>query len=387
MKRRQLSPADIDERWRGGVWDQPAWFLSDSRLLDDAGFPLRLRRTAVRELQWLYSPDVCRRLLGNGNGAVVTELFFQVGWSICPLLEVGLDASVVGRFADNKLIADLRSTDDFSAAATELSVWANLRRQGFDVDRVPTSDGKTPDFLVYAEHRLHRLEVKKFRESDYERFRARLSMELEMEVVRAAAFSNRLSVLRPTAQWEESVGEGNLGAMERALPELAREVRTAVDRAVAAGGAIGRYDGGTLLFLEVEAAADFPNGSAMEELLPPETPERRVERALRLVREASDQLRAGVGIVVVDVGESVDPMRMRETLVAKEQGHPVRFSSCETVIVRGVAFNRFGEPTRYAHPISLRGPVLPVHQRIADAVSFRHFRNPTMGRRGSRLVV
>lgn len=387
MKRRQLSAADIDQRWRGGAWDEPSWFLSESRLLDDAGFPLHLRRTAARELQWLYSPEVCCRLLGNGNGAVVTELFFMVGWSICPLLEVGLDVSVVGRFVDNKLIADLRSTDDFSSAATELSVWANLRRQGFDVDRVPTADDKTPDFRVFADHRLHRLEVKKFHESDYERFRSWLSMELQMEVVRAAAFSNRLSVLRPTAKWEELAGAGNLGPMEQALPELAREVRTAVDRAVAAGGAIGRYDGGSLLFLEVEAAADFVNGSAMEELLPPETPERRADRALRLVREASDQLRAGVGIVVVDVGEAVDPMRVRETLVAKEQGHPVRFSSCETVIVRGVASNRFGEPTRYAYPISLRGPLLPVHQRIADAISFRHFRNPTMGRRGTRLVV
>lgn len=226
MKRRQLSPSDIDERWRGGAWDQPAWFLNNSRLLDDAGFPIHLRRTAARELQWLYSSEVCRCLLGNGNGAVVTELFFQVGWSICPLLEVGLDVSVVGRFADNKLIADLRSTDDFASAATELSVWANLRRQGFEVDRVPTADDKTPDFQVFAEHRLHRLEVKKFRESDYERFRAWLSMELQMEVVRAAAFSNRLSVLRPTAKWEQLAGAGNLGAMEQALPELAREVRS-----------------------------------------------------------------------------------------------------------------------------------------------------------------
>lgn len=386
-KRRQLSPSDIDERWRGGAWDEPAWFLSDSRLLDDAGFPIHLRRTAARELQWLYGPEVCRRLLGNGNGAVVTELFFQVGWSICPLLEVGLDVSMVGRFTDNKLLADLRSTDDFLSAATELSVWANLRRHGFDVERVPTGDGKTPDFKVFAGHRLHRLEVKKFHESEYERFRSWLSMELEMEVVRAAAFSNRVSVLRPTAKWEEAVRAGSLAAMEQAVPELAREVRTAVDRAVASAGAIGRYDGGALLFLEIEAASDFPNGSAIEELLPPETPERRADRALRLVRDASDQLRAGVGIVVVDVGEAVDPMRVRETLVAKEQGHPVRFSSCETVIVRGVAFNRFGEPTRYAHPIPLRGPLLPVHQQIADAISFRHFRNPTMGRRGTRLVV
>lgn len=90
---------------------------------------------------------------------------------------------------------------------------------------------------------------------------------------------------------------------------------------------------------------------------------------------------------MIEVGEAVEPMRVREILVAKEQAHPVRFSSCETVIVRGVALNRFGEPVRYAHPISLRGALQPVHQQIADAIGFRYFRNPTMGRRGSRLVV
>jgi hypothetical protein len=211
-------------------------------------------------------------------------------------------------------------------------------------------------------------------------------MKLDLELIRAAAFSNRRSVLRPTARLRESVRAGDHEALKQTEPELVREVRTAVDRAVASGGALGRYEGGQLLVLEIEAA-DFAIGSAMEELLPRETPERRADLALRSVSKACDQLRAGVGIVVVDVGESVDPMFVRETLLAKEQGHPVRFSSCETVIVRGEGFNRFGEPTRYAHPISLRGPLLPVHQQIADAISFRHFRNPTMGRRGTRLVV
>jgi hypothetical protein len=382
-----LSDEEIRDHFRNGVWDDPAWFLSPSRLLDDAGFPLDLRLRAAAELRWLYPAEVCRELLTKGNGPSLSPLFWLNGWSVCPLLAVGLDISVVGRFSDTRLIADLRNRREFESAATELSVWANLRRQGFDVDRVPTAAGKTPDFRVFAEHRLHRLEVKKFRESDYERLRAETSMKLQMELIRATAFPGRMSVLRPTAKWEELVRGGNQTALKQAVPELLREVRIAADRAVAAGGAVGRYEGGSLLVLEIEAAADFPNGSASEELLPPETPERRADRALRLVREACDQLRAGVGIVVVDVGEAVDAMRVRETLVAKEQGHPVRFSSCETVIVRGVGFNRFGEPTRYAHPISLRGPLLPVHQLIADAISFRHFRNPSMGRRGTRLVV
>lgn len=207
-----------------------------------------------------------------------------------------------------------------------------------------------------------------------------------MEVVRSAAFPNRVSVLRPKARWQQEVG-GDLKAIERAVPEVARQLRAALSDVRAAGGAPGRYGTGDLLFVEVEESIDFPNGSAMEELLPPETAERRAERALRLIREASDQLRAGIGIVVIDVGEAVDPMMVRETLVARECAHPVRFSSCETVIVRGVAFNRFGEPTRYGFPISLRGAVRPVHERIADAISVRHFRNPTMGRRGTRLVV
>lgn len=384
-KRKRLSAADIDARWRGGAWDQPTWFLAESRLLDDAGFPLRLRRIAAEELRWLYTPEVCRRLLGNGNGAVVTELFFQVGWSICPLLEVGLDLHVVGRSVDSQLLADLRSAEEFRAAATELSIWANLRRAGFDVDRVPTAASKTPDFRVYADSRLHRLEVKQLRASDYERFRESLSMELQMEVLRSAAFPNRLSVLRPKAKWQE-VG-ADLKAIERAVPEVARQLRAALKGAQAAGGSPGRYGAGDLLFVEIEESKDFPNGSAMEELLPSETPERRADRALRLVREASDQLRAGIGIVVIDVGEAVDAMHVRETLLARENAHPVRFSSCETVIVRGVANNRFGEPTRYGFPISLRGALHPVHERIAEAIRLRHFRNPSMGRRGSRLVV
>jgi hypothetical protein len=328
-----FSPEEIRDHFRNGAWDDPAWFLAPSSLLDDAGFPLHLRRRAADELRWLYPAEVCRELLASGKGPSLAPLFWLSGWSVCPLLELGLDLAVVGRFDDTKLIAGLRNRQAFESAATEVSVWANLRRQGVEVDRVPTGDGKTPDFRVVADHRLHRLEVKRLHESKYERLRA-----------------------------------------------------TAVDRAVASGGALGRYEGGQLLVLEIEAA-DFANGSAMEELLPCETPERRADLALLSVSKACDQLRAGVGIVVVDVGESVDPMLVRETLLAKEQGHPVRFSSCETVIVRGVGFNRFGEPTRYAHPISLRGPLLPVHQLIADAISFRHFRNPTMGRRGTRLVV
>lgn len=381
-----FSPTEIREHFRGGAWDQPAWFLSPSKLLDDAGFPLDLRKTAAAELQWLYPPNVCREVLASGKGPSLSPLFWLNGWSVCPLLAVGLDIAVVGRFDDRKLIAGLRSRDDFESAATELSVWANLKRARFDFDRLLTSQAKTPDFRVCADHRLHRLEVKKLRESDYEALRRRASLAVLSAVASTGLLPRRLGVLRPTPGWLEVLDSGNLKAVEEKIPALVREARVAFQAAKASGGAPGRYCGGPHLVFDLEES-ERPQGAMSEELLPDETPVRRAERAVRLVRDACNQLRDGVGVVVVDVGDSVHPMRLRETLLGREEGHPVRFSSCETVIVRGIGMNQYGEPTQYALPIPLRGSLNPVHERIAKALAFRYFRNPMMGRRGSRLLV
>lgn len=382
---RVFSEEDLDSYWRGGDWTQPVWFLSENDLLERAGFPIHLRRRAETELRWLYPPSVCRRLLGAGTGSVVGPLFNLTGLQICPLLQVGLDLEVVGRTIGPNLRADLRSSREFRAAATELSVWANLKRAGFDVGRVATASGKSPDFHFVHDYRLYRLEVKSLPPSDYEQFKFDLSLALQHELLPIQS-QGRLCVLKPTTAWSRISRSCDPTSIRARLPELVREIREAVAFVQSRGLAPASYSAGRFVSLEVTRSLD---GTALvhEELLVPESKEVRAKRALRLVRAAADQLRAGIGVVVIDVGEEVDASTVREELIGKQQGHPVRFSSCDAVIVRGIGMNRFQEPEQYAEVIVLSRGSRDVYARVADAVRWRLYRNPYMGRRGSRLLV
>lgn len=382
----KFTPREMTELWRDGCWDEEAWFLREHPLLDRAGFPLELRKTAADALRWLYPTSVCRELIENEGRTIIRDLFAQFGWRVCALLEVGLDIATVGPFDDAKLIADLRCGDSFAAAATELSVWANLVRHEWNVKRVPTTNAKTPDFVVYADYRMHRIEVKHLGASDYARFREDASMALQLELTNSGFFPNKLTVIQPTPTWKARVAE-SLAEMREAMPQLVGDVRNALSAAIAVGGRCGQYRGGALAYLEILPNPETPNGSADERMIPAESMERREARAIRLISDATKQLRAGVGVVVLDVGEAVNVQRAEQLLVAKQEAYPVRFSSCETVIVRGIGLTRFNEPEQYAQAVPLRHTMNPVHERLADAIAYRRFRNPMMGRRGSRLIL
>lgn len=378
----------IGKSFNNGNWVERPWFLEEVPLLEHAGFPLHLRRRAARQLEWLYSPEVCLERLLEEDGQHFMTLFTPGALPVCELLELGLELEVVGRFDDPRLLSDLRHGKGFGGALAEVSVWAGLKRAGFDVDRIPApGDAKSPDFRVYIDGRLVRLEVKASNASAYERTRLDLEHRCNLAILRSLETDIRVEA-RPTAGWERILETGP-DAVRKNLDELAKGLEFAAESCARSGRVPAEYPAGRFAVLVVQKVTREEAFGDCGPLMPPETDEERAHRALRIVRDAADQLRAGIGVVVLDVGESIPPLVFEEALKGQVAARPVHFGSCELVIVRGMAHNRFGEPERYAYPIPIPtfGAPAPLHVRLADSLRFRHYRNPWAGRRGERRIV
>jgi hypothetical protein len=126
---------------------------------------------AVTQLAKVFTPSFCRRAIQKGELRLIVPLLMPHAWILwhaAPLLFLGDDlAECEGWEAHKSLAKGLRRLDAHWQARFEVALWAGMRRQGIEVDRVAEGQGKSADFVLEDAGLKIALEAKVLSSSDY----------------------------------------------------------------------------------------------------------------------------------------------------------------------------------------------------------------------------
>jgi hypothetical protein len=376
----------------GGAWDAHPWFCEDEdSWFTEAGFPLWRRRDLVQPLRQLYPPAICRRILRRPlDAALVFGLFQRMPGFLIPLLEVAGDRAAFGSLEGDRIQRKLRSRDDFSSAASELSVWADLVRAGFHVDREPgvLVDGnpKHPDFGVRTGADYFHVETSQLQPSAWERAADRLewvlgalpNLFLEGRAISLVPNSGFLGGLAKALAglFEVQSPQGDRRADEFIQANIAPAVSKALQQAKAAGGRPGAYPiegvGEVKVLVDGQTSADV-------ELMPQPTHAEVAQRVWRKILDEAGQLtqgrvRVAGGIVVIDVGRAMEILPVVDAVLAdlrrgRPEGEFRRMEGVDAILLRGNWTKPSGERAHAVH-ILLKGKHAPAVsvERIARGV-------------------
>lgn len=376
-----LGPPDLEKDYNNGDWTVDPWFLQEEiSLLEQMGFPLSLRHKAAQELRMLYTPEVCRSSLSRKwYGALVFNLFKQtVPWFLIPLLRVGLDAEIAQPWEDLDLLSKLRNRETFEAAAYELSVWANLKRFGFEFEREPpTATASRPDFSVRLGTQTYFLELKTVEMSDAEN----LAQEFQNLFLLSLApfFAGWTCIIEPSEALAQGV-DSQVGR-DQLREDQQRIVAAFVTKAfelqkLRTPGAQTVPPFGTI---ELVPSADPKQWAIDIRLVAEVDPLKKAARVCRTIKDAAGQLsQAGRSIILVRLDSFADFQLIRSNLTERIKREPERYRHCDLVLLhaRGRLDGTDGEVVPFIHPISMPWHhVTPEQKRLGEQLLYQEGRN------------
>jgi hypothetical protein len=312
-------------------WSHDPWFLRGE---DDhfvaMGFPLAARRDAAANLARLYTPTVCRAIREDpvsGYGMVI--FLFHCYWPglLVPLLEVGRDLGVVAPWDDTGLLTRLTKRNEFYEAAFELRVLASLRRRGYRSERVPEDPPrKTPDLRVQIGTEWHDVEIKAVHPSPIDDAAETLHERLMMRNLLVPGLRLTLlggEELRRRATHELAGVLKEADAIADAFAETASDIRATRkpgDYPVPGYGLIHAVPGPRF-------------GSVTPMVMPDLSQRRRIVKAMRLARRATEQLKTRRGITLIGVWHSANLLRLAERIRAEARERPTEFRTTHMVVL------------------------------------------------------
>lgn len=384
--------AMLTESFSNGVWDQPPWFCEEEDpWFGDAGFSLARRRELLVPLRQLYPPEVCRRLLKRPlDAALLFGLFQRMPGFLIPLLHAASDRAVLGSLEGAGLLGKLRSRGEFAAAASELSIWADLVRAGYDVDREPgvLVDGsvRRPDFGVREGGDYFYIEASRLLPGSWERAADRLEQELSVQP--NITLKGRAVRFRPSGDFLNGAAEVLASLFDDAEPRarhkadkfIAEHITPAVNSALAAVVSAGSVPGtygiegvGELL------VSDDGQTQTEIELMPPPPVTDVAQRVWRKIVEEARQLAPGSkrvarGVIVIDLGRAAQVLPVADALAALlSKGRPEkeveRMAAVDAILLRGGWIKPGGGRTHAVHLLTVsREEPTPGLVRLARAI-------------------
>lgn len=345
------------QSWARGEWAEPPWFtLEDDELFTAMGFRLEARKEAAVHLRGVFTPDVCREIAADpkrGNGPVIT--LFQRSWPglLIPFLEVGRDLGTVQPWSDPALLKRLERRATFRETAFELRVLANVIRAGYRAKRIPENPShRTPDLEVQVGLDTYELELKGVSDSPIDEAADAVSEAL----LRAEVIVGGLHLeLRGSEELSARTFE-NLNAVLAELPHIVGAFEACCTAIRESGGKPGVYQ--VPGYGMIHAIPGPVDGSVTPVVLPDLPAEKRVNKVIRLVRDASRQFTQRRGIAVVGVRRSAHMLEAAEAIQAAAAEHPAAFAKCHMVVL----VDDLRDPVRDYGSIPLALPV-QVHAR------------------------
>jgi hypothetical protein len=339
---RPLHPDDVDSQYHGGDWPQ-AFPEALAETYATYGFDRANWDIAIDALRRLYPPELSRRLLLSGwDGWLVFPLMIPNA-PICliPRLRLGLDLHVAQPWGDAELLKGLRGRSSFSSAAFELSVWANLLRCGYEVERhpcgPPSRDGrgvKRADFATIVDHRRYVLELKDIEFGEQELLAGDLANAMSSTGADVTIPNREVVVYGSSDICKLSATpEGRL-EIRRLLPEFTAAFTAAVMRIHACEAKPGTYEISSFGELVVREAPEFPYGAFGGSPIPKTSDDKVIARMVTEVRHSCDQIsNSGVGLSVLRVGRFQAVERFAEALRRAMAGRPDKFSKIGFVVL------------------------------------------------------
>ncbi|MBI5066941.1 MAG: hypothetical protein HZB56_01790 [Deltaproteobacteria bacterium] len=313
-------------------WSASPWFTQgEDEIFTAMGFPLHARRDAVAHLRRVFTTEVCREIAVDpkrfyGKAA----LFFQECWPglLVPLLDVGTDLGVTQPWSDEGLLKRLTRRATFDDAAFELRVLSNLLRGRYPARRIPEAPPqKTPDLEVQVGLDRYEVELKAVNDSP---------LDVAAETINEQLL--RADVIAPGLHLElrgsEELAERAFEDLDGVLAE-ARAVVAAYEACVSGirreGAKPGVYEAppyGTI------HAVSGPEGGSVTPVVLPALPDyKRINKLVRLVRDACRQFSRRKGVAVVGVHRTADMLDTSEAIKAAAAADPAAFSKCQMVVL------------------------------------------------------
>lgn len=289
------------------------------------------RQDAAVHLKRVFTPEVCREIAADpkrGNGSVIT-LFHQV-WPglVLPLLEVGSDLGIVQPWGDPLLLKRLARRDTFRETAFELRVLANLIRAGYQATRIPEVHARrTPDLEVRLGLDRYELELKGVSDSPIDEAADAVSEAL---LHRDVIVGGLHLELRGSDKLSARAFEDLKGVLVD-LPQIAAAFEGAVAAIRASGGMPGVYE--VPGYGSIHAIPGPVGGSVTPVVLPDLPVAKRVNKLVRLVRDASRQFTRRPGIAVVAVRRTAHMLDAAEAVKAAAAEDPDAFAKCHMVVL------------------------------------------------------
>lgn len=293
----------IDDLWRDGDWYADAWFLKQLDGIEARRGRSRYTHKRLVELAEvllkLFPPEVCRAQLARpSGGAHFGGLFFNSRGHLLPLLELAELVLCAGSIPA-RLRTRLARVDEFRGAQLELELLAAARLAGLPVDHEPLGE-VGPDLRVCHNHREYFVETKLLDQSDVAARAEEIERDLSFMLVQRVT-DRAVSVHLDAGGGDPLLLDGRGRTM---IDEVEVRARAECEEFIASGFESRRIsiDGVGTLYV------DAPEGNwASVRLFRLECDEYDSERAMRLVRDAAEQLPArGRRIIVVAMAHEAD---------------------------------------------------------------------------------
>jgi hypothetical protein len=345
------------DNWARGDWSASPWFaLEEDEIFAAMGFSLEARRDAALHLKRVFTPDVCREIGADpkrGYGSAIA--LFQRCWPglLIPLLEVGRDLGTVEPWGDPALLKRLTRRATFHDTAFELRVLANLVRAGYRAQRIPEAPPRrTPDLGVQVGLDTYELELKAVSDSPLDEAADVVSEAL----VRAEVIVAGLHLeLRGSESLSTKAFE-NLNAVLTETPKIVAAFEACSAGIRQAGGKPGVYQ--VPEYGAIHAIPGPAGGSVTPVVLPDLPAAKRINKLVRLVRDASRQFTQRRGITVLGVRRSAEMLDVSDAIKAAAAHDSSAFAKCHMVVL----VDSVRDPVRDYGSIPLALPV-QVHAR------------------------
>ncbi len=365
---------DWQQNWERGEWAEPPWFaLEDDDVFTAMGFPLAARQDAAVHLRRVFTPEVCREIGADparGNGPVFT--LFQRCWPglLISLLEVGRDLGIVQPWGDSAVLKRLERRDTFRETAFELRVLANLIRGGYRATRIPEVHAhRTPDLKLQVGLDTYELELKGVSDSPIDEAADSVSEAL----LRGEVIVGGLHLeLRGSDELSTRAFENLKGILDD-LPQIVAAFEACAAAIREGGGKPGVYE--VPGYGSIHAIPGPLGGSVTPVVLPDLPATKRVNKLVRLVRDASRQFTRRPGIAVVSVRRSAHMLETAEAIKAAAFEDPAPFAKCHMVVlvddVRDPVLDYGSIPLALPVQVHARRQVSRAQERLAAVVAAR----------------
>jgi hypothetical protein len=300
--------------------------------------PQHLRERAARALARVYPPEVCRELLlKRWYGWIVYPLFQgHLPLDVVPRLQLGLDLDTVQPWDDTELLNRLRNREHYNGAAFELSVWANLIRAGYQVQRTPQGPKrKLPDFAVIFDHRRYVLELKDLELGDLDVLAEEVQQIFYSGAVDVTVPARAVTLLPSSSFCDTCLSDAGRKKIRESLDALAVAFLMKLLELERSGFEPGTYAVEPYGRIQIELQEQFPHGTFACRLVPETSAWRSTKRIVNEIAHASKQLPDNaLGVVVINPRSFTQLEELGAELARKEAEKPSRFRNCAFVVVK-----------------------------------------------------